>query len=159
MARCSRDGIRLEFSTPFLRNHAELGVYDHEPWRFGAQYEDIIRKYLKLRYRLLPFLYSVLEEAHRTGVPVFRPLLLNYQDDANTLSIDDEFMAGDDLLVAPVLKPDITSRLVYLPKGTWFDYWTGERVSGGRMIRAQAPLETVPLYVRGGADAAGWDPR
>ncbi|MGA3028705.1 MAG: TIM-barrel domain-containing protein [Bryobacteraceae bacterium] len=142
---------QVGFLTPFLRNHAELGVYDHEPWRFGAPYEDIIRKYLKLRYRLLPFLYSALEEAQRTGVPVFRPLLLNYQDDANTVSIDDEFMAGDGLLVAPILKPDVTSRLVYLPKGTWFDYWTGTQYNGGRMIRAQAPLETVPLYVRGGA--------
>jgi alpha-glucosidase len=124
---------------------------DHEPWRFGKYYEDIIRKYLKLRYRLLPFLYTVLEESHRTGLPMFRPLLLNYQDDENTLGIDDEFMIGSDLLVAPVLKPNLTSRLVYLPQGVWFDYWTGARHEGGRMIRVEAPLETVPLFVRGGS--------
>jgi alpha-glucosidase len=142
---------QVGFLSPFLRNHAEMGVYDHEPWRFGVPYDDIIRKYLKLRYRLLPYLYTVLEEAHRTGVPVFRPLLLNYQDDCNTLNIDDEFMVGGDLLAAPLLKPDQTSRLVYLPKGAWWDYWTGDLLHGGRLIRAQAPLETLPLFVRSGA--------
>jgi alpha-glucosidase len=139
------------FLTPFCRNHAEMSSPDHEPWRYGKYYEDVIRKYLKLRYRLLPFLYTALEEAHRTGVPLFRPLLLNYQDDENTLGIDDEFMIGSDLLVAPVLKPNLTARLVYLPAGVWYDYWTGARQEGGRMIRVEAPLETVPLFVRGGA--------
>ena len=142
---------QVAFLTPFCRNHAQRDAYDHEPWRFGAYYEDIIRKYLKLRYRFLPFLYTALEEAHRTGVPIFRPLLLNYQNDANTLDLDDEFMVGGDLLVAPILKPGATSRLVYLPEGTWFDYWTGRQLAGGRMIHADAALETVPLYVRGGA--------
>ncbi|MGD0370065.1 MAG: TIM-barrel domain-containing protein, partial [Acidobacteriaceae bacterium] len=139
------------FLTPFCRNHAAMDSPDHEPWRYGTYYEDIIRKYLKLRYRLLPFLYTVAEESHRTGVPIFRPLLLNYQEDENTLGIDDEFMIGDDLLVAPILKPNLTARMVYLPPGVWFDYWTGARREGGRMIRADAPLESVPLYVRGGA--------
>jgi alpha-glucosidase len=142
---------QVGFLTPFCRNHAELTGPDHEPWRFGKYYEDIIRKYLKLRYRLLPYLYTVLEESHRTGVPLFRPLVLNFQEDENTLGIDDEFMIGDDLLAAPVLKPNLTSRLVYLPAGVWFDYWTGARHEGGRMIRVDAPLETAPLFVRGGA--------
>ena len=139
------------FLTPFCRNHADMASPDHEPWRYGTYYEDIIRKYLKLRYRLLPFLYTALEESHRTGMPLFRPLLLNYQDDENTLGIDDEFMIGSDLLAAPILKPDLTSRLVYLPSGVWYDYWTGARQQGARMIRVDAPLETVPLFVRGGA--------
>jgi alpha-glucosidase len=139
------------FLTPLFRNHSELSSYDHEPWRFGKYYEDIIRRYIKLRYRILPYLYTTLEEAHRTGVPIFRPLLLNFQSDPNTLTIDDEFMVGDGLLAAPVTKADATSRLVYLPKGTWFDYWTGERYSGEQTIRASAPLETIPLFVLGGA--------
>src|SRR5579862_2602343 len=141
----------IAFLTPFCRNHAQRDAYDHEPWRFGSYYEDIIRKYLKLRYRLLPFLYTVLEDAHRTGVPMFRPLLLNFQNEANTLSIDDEFMVGADLLVAPILAPGMTERLVYLPEGTWSDYWTGHQLTGGRTVHAAAPLETVPLFVRGGA--------
>lgn len=142
---------QIGFLAPFFRNHHAVDGYDQEPWRFGKFYEDIIRKYLKLRYQLLPFLYTTLEEAHRTGVPLFRPLLLNYQDDPNTYNLDDEFMVGDDLLVAPIVKPDITSRLVYFPKGIWYDFWTNKKYTGGTMIRVDAPLETVPMFVRGGA--------
>jgi alpha-glucosidase len=142
---------QIAFLTPFCRNHAQRDAYDHEPWRFGTYYEDIIRKYLKLRYRLLPFLYTALEDAHQTGVPMFRPLILNYQNDANVLDIDDEFMIGGDLLVAPILRPGMTGRRVYLPAGNWVDYWTGKQTAGSRMIHVEAPLEAVPLFVRAGA--------
>jgi alpha-glucosidase len=142
---------QVGFLTPFCRNHKVIDGYDQEPWRFGKYYEDIIRKYLKLRYRLLPFLYTTLEESHRTGVPLFRPLLLNYEQDYNTINIDDQFMIGTELLVAPILKPDVTSRSVYLPEGVWFDYWTGKKYSGPSVIRVDAPLEVVPMFVRGGA--------
>ena len=142
---------QVSFLAPFCRNHKTIDAYDQEPWRFGKYYEDIIRKYLKMRYELMPFLYSTLEEAHRTGVPLFRPLVLNYPDDPNTYNLDDEFMIGDDLLVAPVLKPDVTERRVYLPKGVWCDYWTSKRYEGGRTIQVRAPLEMVPMFVRAGA--------
>jgi alpha-glucosidase len=142
---------QISFLAPFCRNHKVIDGYDQEPWRFGKYYEDIIRKYLKLRYQLLPFLYTTLEEAHRTGAPLFRPLMLNYQDDPNTYNLDDEFMIGDDLLVAPIVRPDITSRLVYLPKGVWYNYWTNKKYPGRTMIRIDAPLETVPMFVRAGA--------
>jgi len=142
---------QVSFLAPFCRNHKVIDGYDQEPWRFGKYYEDIIRKYLKLRYELLPFLYTTLEEAHRTGVPLFRPLLLNYQTDANTYNLDDQFMIGDDLLVAPIMKPDLTRRMVYLPAGTWYDYWTNKKYAGGTMISVEAPLETVPMFVRAGA--------
>ena len=142
---------QISFLAPFCRNHKVIDGYDQEPWRFGKYYEDIIRKYLKLRYQLLPFLYTTLAEAHRTGVPLFRPLVLNYQDDPNTLNLDDEFMIGSDLLVAPIVKPDVTARLVYLPKGVWYDYWTNKKYEGGAVIRIDAPLATVPVFVRGGA--------
>jgi alpha-glucosidase len=82
---------------------------------------------------------------------VFRPLLLNYQNDSNTYNLDDQFMIGEDLLVAPILKPDITQRLVYLPAGTWYDYWTNKKHAGGTTISVEAPLETVPMFVRAGA--------
>ncbi len=147
---------QVSFLAPFCRNHKVIDGYDQEPWRFGKYYEDIIRKYLKLRYQLLPFLYTTLEEAHRTGVPLFRPLVLNYQNDPNTSNLDDEFMIGEDLLVAPVVKPDVTRRLVYLPKGTWYDYWTNKRYQGGTMISVDAPLETVPMFVRAGAIIPMW---
>ena len=142
---------QIGFLAPFCRNHKVIDGYDQEPWRFGKYYEDIIRKYLKLRYALMPFLYTTLEEAHRTGVPPFRPLMLNYQDDASTYTIDDQFMIGTDLLVAPIVKPDVTRRLVYLPKGTWYDYWTNRKYNGETMISVDAPLEVAPMFVRGGA--------
>ena len=142
---------QVSFLAPFCRNHKVIDGYDQEPWRFGKYYEDIIRKYLKLRYQLLPFLYTTLEEAHRTGVPLFRPLVLNYQDDPNTFNLDDQFMVGNDLLVGPVLKPDVTRRLVYLPKGIWYDYWTNKKYEGGTTISVDAPLQAVPMFVRGGA--------
>jgi alpha-glucosidase len=142
---------QVSFLAPFCRNHKAIDGYDQEPWRFGKYYEDIIRKYLKLRYTLLPFLYTTLEEAHRSGVPPFRPLVLNYPEDPSTYNLDDEFMVGDDLLVAPILKADVTKRLVYLPAGTWYDYWTNRKYTGGTMISVEAPLDVVPLFVRGGA--------
>ena len=142
---------QVSFLAPFCRNHKVIDGYDQEPWRFGKYYEDVIRKYLKLRYTLLPFLYTTLEHEHRTGVPVFSPLLLNYQDDPNTYNLDDQFMIGDDLLLAPILKPDVTRRLVYLPAGTWYDYWTNKRYTGGETITVEAPLDVVPMFVRGGA--------
>jgi len=139
------------FLVPFCRNHKNREANDQEPWRFGTHVEEIIRKYLKLRYRLLPYLYTVLEEAHRTGVPMFRPVLLNYPTDPDAVALDDELMVGDDLLVAPVLRPGAESRLVYLPEGVWIDYWTGARHNGHTTLRVAAPLETVPLFVRAGA--------
>lgn len=142
---------QVSFLAPFCRNHHVIDGYDHEPWRFGKYYEDIIRKYLKLRYRLLPFLYTTLREAHQTGVPLFRPLVLNYQHDSNTVNLDDQFIIGEDLLVAPILQPNQTSRLVYLPEGVWYDYWTGKKQKGGTMVRVDAPLEIVPMFIRGGA--------
>ena len=142
---------QVGFLAPLLRNHAAIDNYDHEPWRFGPVYTDIVRKYLHLRYRLLPFLYTTLEEAHRTGVPLFRPLVLNFQDDPNTATLDDQFMIGDALLAAPVLHANERAREVYLPSGRWYDFWTGAAIEGGRLLRVDAPLDHVPLFVRGGS--------
>ncbi|HKG45480.1 MAG TPA: glycoside hydrolase family 31 protein [Pyrinomonadaceae bacterium] len=149
---------QVSFLAPFCRNHKVADGYDQEPWRFGKYYEDIIRKYLKLRYALLPYLYTALEEAHRTGVPPFRPLLLNYQDDPSTYNLDDQFMVGEDLLLAPITKPDVTRRLVYLPAGSWYDYWTNKKYAGGTVISVDAPLDVVPMFVRAGAMIPFWPP-
>ncbi|MBI2510680.1 MAG: DUF4968 domain-containing protein [Opitutae bacterium] len=143
---------------PLCRNHGVNSDYDHEPWRYGAPYEDIVRKYLKLRYRLLPFLYTTLEEAHRTGVPLFRPLLLNFQDDPTALHIDDEFMVGDALLAAPIVQAGERGREVYLPPGLWYDFWTGKPVRSGAFFRVDAPLDHLPLYVRGGSIVPSTEP-
>jgi len=143
---------------PLCRNHSAVDCYDHEPWRYGAPHEDIVRRYLKLRYRLLPFLYTTLEEAHRTGVPLFRPLLLNFQEDPTTLNLDDEFMVGDALLAAPVLRAGARSREVYLPGGAWYDFWTGLRRRAEAFSAVEAPIGHLPLYVRGGSIVTSTEP-
>lgn len=136
--------------TPFLRNHTSIDQYDNEPWRHGAHAEAIVRKFLRLRYALLPFLYTTVEEAHRTGLPVFRPLVLNFPGDESTRNLDDQYMVGDALLVAPALRRDQRARDVYLPAGRWFDFWTGTALEGGRVIETPVPLDHLPIYVRAG---------
>lgn len=136
---------------PFCRNHAAKYTADQEPWSFGPDVEAISREYLQLRYRLLPYLYNVFYEAARTGLPIMRPLLLEYPDDEHALHVSDQFLLGRDLLVCPVYQPGATHRMVYLPAGTWVDFWTGQRLAGGRFVVAEAPLERMPLYVRDGA--------
>jgi alpha-glucosidase/alpha-D-xyloside xylohydrolase len=113
--------------------------------------EPICRRYLELRYRLLPYLYSVVRECTVTGLPIMRALWLHYPDDSKAVACGDEYLWGRDLLVAPVVERGATSRRVYLPRGTWYDFWTRERVEGGREITREVDLETMPLYVRAGA--------
>ncbi len=133
---------------PFCRNHSAKGTISQEPWSFGEPYESVCREMIKLRMRLLPYLYTVFEECHRTGAPILRPLLFEYPGDETTYTADDEFLFGGDLLVAPITRPGIEHRHVYLPKGTWFHYWTGERFDGPAHILAHAPLGQPPLYVK-----------
>jgi alpha-glucosidase (family GH31 glycosyl hydrolase) len=112
--------------------------------------EPICRKYLELRYRMLPYLYSAVRECATTGMPIVRGLWLHYSDDPLAVARGDEYLWGRDVLVAPVADQGATSRRVYLPNGVWHDFWTGERVEGGREIARPIDLETIPLYVRAG---------
>lgn len=143
-------GYQICFLVPFCRNHKAQDEYDQEPWRFGSYYEGIIRKYLKLRYRLLPYLYAGLDEARRMGTPFVRPLVLEYQDDSETYAMDDQFLAGRDLLCSPVVRPNQDKKRVYLPRGKWYDFYTGAPQKKQHQL-VDAPLETVPLYARGGS--------
>lgn len=135
---------------PFCRNHSAKGTRSQEPWAFGERYEAAIRALLKLRQRLLPYLYDLFEECHRTGAPILRPLLFEYPEDTTTYTADDEFLFGDALLVAPVTRPGEANehRHVYLPEGEWLHYWSGERTSGPAHILAHAPLGEPPIYLK-----------
>lgn len=145
---------------PFCRVHsakpnwqdpdAPLGS-PQEPWAFGTEWERINRASIELRYRLLPYLYTVVEEATRTGVPPVRPLMLEYPHDPECERLDDQYLVGTDILVAPVLEEGAFARSVYLPDGGWYDFWTRERFEGGRRINVEAPLDRLPLFVRAGA--------
>jgi alpha-glucosidase len=136
---------------PFMRVHTTFGTPDQEPWSYGLRHEGLNRRAIELRYELLPHIYNVMEEAHRTGIPAFRPLLLEYPDDRSVYGREDEFLFGADLLVAPVLREGVTERDVYLPAGEWFDFWTGRRHVGGKSIAVPVGLESIPVFVRSGA--------
>ena len=113
--------------------------------------EPILRKYLELRYRLLPYTYSAAKECTETGLPLMRALWLHYPDDPAAVGRGDQFLWGRDILVSPVVQKGATARSLYLPRGTWFDFWTEERLAGGREIQRTVDLATMPMHVRAGA--------
>jgi alpha-glucosidase (family GH31 glycosyl hydrolase) len=133
-----------------IRNYGGAAIPD-ESQLHNPQVEIICRKYLELRYRMLPYTYSAVRECTLTGMPVMRSLWLHYPDDPAAVARGDEYLWGRDILVAPVVERGATTRVVYLPRGDWWDFWTGERVTGGREITRAVDLETTPLYVRAGA--------
>jgi alpha-glucosidase len=136
--------------TPFCRFHKQTGHSGHYPWSFGAEVEAIARRALKLRYRLLPYLYSAFMRSTETGEPVQRPLHFDFQDDPESLRVEDEYMLGDALLVAPVLEPAVTHRDVYLPPGYWSDWHDGKTHAGKRHVSLETALDHIPLFARGG---------
>ncbi len=142
---------------PWGWNRGDVGPVEDDPKLLPGseelhhpEVEDICRKYLNLRYQLLPYLYSAVRDAHRTGIPLMRALWLSFPKDPAALAVDDAYMWGDSLLVAPVTSKSATERIIYLPKGTWFDYWTGESIAGGDRHTRPVDLATMPLYVKAG---------
>jgi alpha-glucosidase/alpha-D-xyloside xylohydrolase len=117
----------------------------------NAEVEPICRKYLELRYRLLPYNYTLVREACDAGLPPMRALWLHYPGDEEAVKLGDEYLWGRDLLVAPVVQKGATSRRLYLPEGAWYDWWTGEKAAGGRWVERPVDLATMPIYVRAGA--------
>jgi alpha-glucosidase/alpha-D-xyloside xylohydrolase len=113
--------------------------------------EPVVKKYSELRYQLLPYTYTLAWEARDSGLPLMRAMWLQYPDDVNARGAGNQFMWGRDLLIAPVYTKGATSRDVYLPKGDWYDWWTGEKVAGGRTLAREVDLSTMPIYVRAGA--------
>ncbi|HVU69925.1 MAG TPA: glycoside hydrolase family 31 protein [Ktedonobacteraceae bacterium] len=141
---------------PFCRNHSEKQSRRQEPWLFGEPYETVCREMLTLRQRLLPYLYTLFDESNRTGAPVLRPLFWSDPADATASSVDDQAMCGDALLIAPITRPGAEYRHVYLPAGTWFHFWSGERFEGPAHILAHAPLGQPALYVRANTAVPLW---
>jgi alpha-D-xyloside xylohydrolase len=135
---------------PIFRAHGSR-VYN-EVWSFGKQAEPILEKYLRLRYELMPYIYSLGYQTYGTGAPFVRPLFMDFPNDPKVADLRDEYMFGPAFLVAPVTEQGATSRAVYLPAGSdWYNYWTKERVHGGETIQVNAPIDTMPLFVRAGS--------
>ena len=135
---------------PFFRGHAHLDTKRREPWMFGEPYTGFIRNAIRRRYALMPYLYTLFEEAHRTGAPVLRAMWYEFPDDDVVAAKDDVAMLGPALLVAPVLFKNAQERSTYLPAGTWYDYDTGEKFEGPTTVTKPTTIEDAPLYVRGG---------
>jgi alpha-glucosidase len=159
LCRCSPElfarWIQAGVFYPLCRTHTSKPARHHEPWRFGERVERITREFIRLRYSLLPYLYSLFWEHTQNGMPIVRSLFLHWPEDEQCHR-DDEFMFGPFLLVAPVFKKGQRRREVYLPRGQWYDFWTNERVNGGRTVVADAPLERIPIFVRAGAILPHW---
>ena len=150
--------LQLGVFLPFFRAHTDINSPDQEPWAWGEPYLSINRETIRFRYHLLPYLYTAHWQSTQRGLPLARPLFLAFQDDPATWGLEDEFLCGDALLVAPVLHEGAVSRTVYLPPATWYDFWSGERHDGPAQVEIEAPLERIPLFVRAGTVLPLWPP-
>ncbi|MGB2628722.1 MAG: TIM-barrel domain-containing protein [Candidatus Acidiferrum sp.] len=143
--------IELGAFNPIYRDHTGKGTNDQEPWAGGPEQEAIRRRYIELRYRLLPYIYTTVEETTRTGLPIMRPLFLDYPGTTAFYDDDRDFLFGNDLLVEPVVTEMLDPLVVNLPPGTWYDFWSAKQVVDKDKLELHPKLDELPLYVRAGA--------
>ncbi len=143
----------FEYGTfcPIFRVHGTRAPDVNELWSYGKEDQEILTKYDSLRYRLLPYIYSLAWQVTHNGYTLMRPLVMDYREDVTARDIGNQFMFGPALMVTPVTDPGVDSQRVYLPESDWYNFWTGEELKGGRFTTAPAPLETLPLLVRAGS--------
>jgi alpha-glucosidase len=145
--------LQLGVFTPLMRAHSAIGEPNKEPWEYGEQWTAINRSTIELRYRLLPYIYTVMEEASRTGMPAMRPAAFAASSHRNRWT-SEEFFFGNDLFIAPVLKEGQKNRTVTLPEGGWYDFWTSQHYQGDTTITVNAPVDRIPFFARAGAAIA-----
>jgi alpha-glucosidase len=143
--------LQLGIFHAFCRTHSSGDHGDQEPWSFGEEFTALAKKFIQLRYQLLPYLYTTFWQYVTYGTPMLRPLPFLDQDDTETYHRMAEFGLGDNLLICPITQAEVDGRWLYLPRGTWYYYWTGTPEVGGKEVWAQAGLDRIPLYVRAGA--------
>jgi alpha-glucosidase len=136
---------------PIYRDHTSKGTADQEPWVHGPEHEAIRRKYIELRYKLMPYLYTGIEEMSRTGLPVMRPVFLEYPQASDFYGDNRDFLFGRDFFVAPVTTDMVDAEEISLPPGEWYDFWTNTKLSSKDRFTLQPRLDEMPLYVRAGA--------
>jgi len=143
--------IQLGVFHPFCRVHSSGDHGDQEPWAFDEDVTDIVRKFIEIRYQLLPYLYTAFWHHIDQGTPILQSLVLYDQDDVHTHYRTDEFIYGDKILVCPVLEPNARGRRMYVPRGYWYDYWTNESIKGGKEMWVDADIESMPIFIKEGA--------
>lgn len=136
---------------PIFRNHSNMYTRRQEPWAFGPRAEKIAKKSIELRYELLPYIYDLYYISHKEGLPIFRPMIMEYEKDMNLLNMREQFMLGENMIVAPVLYERERSKTVYLPKGSWFNYFTREKLQGGKWYKLPCELDEILVFVKEGA--------
>lgn len=145
--------IQLGAFHPLMRTHSasnETG-FNQEPWSFGETYEAVVKKFIELRYQLLPYIYTAFWQYSEEGTPMLRPLAFVAQDDENTHYRHHEFLCGDHLLVSHVSEQGMKKKDVYLPKGKWYYYFNDSTYDGGKIVTVATPLEEMPLFARAGS--------
>jgi alpha-glucosidase len=143
--------IQMAVFHPFFRTHSSGDHGDKEPWKFDKKYTDIVREFIELRYKLIPYIYSAFWRYSQDGTPMIKSLHLEAHIDPECFFREEEFILGDHLLVCPISEENTTSRLIYLPKGEWYNFWTDEKIVGQQEVNVEAPLDEIPLFVRAGA--------
>lgn len=142
--------IQLGAFYPFFRVHTHRKTMYKEPWAFGKFYGKICKKFIKLRYKLLPYIYSEFYKTSKTGLPLMRPLFLEYPDDEKTYNLEDEFMFGPSILAAPIISKK-NKRKIYLPEGEWYDFWNNKKITGPKEMEIKAEINSMPLFIRAGS--------
>ena len=143
--------IQLGVFHPFCRVHSSGDHGDQEPWSFDRSITDVVKKFIELRYTLLPYLYTAFWKYIDEGTPLIKPLVLFDQEDHQTHYRTDEFIYGDKILVCPINEPNAKGRRMYVPRGKWFNLWTDELIEGGRELWVDADLDTMPIFIKEGA--------
>ncbi|MGV6832315.1 MAG: glycoside hydrolase family 31 protein [bacterium] len=143
--------IQLGVFHPFCRVHSSGDHGDQEPWAFDEDVTDVVRKFIELRYQLLPYLYTAFWDLIQHGTPLLRSLVMYDQDDNQTHYRTDEFIFGDKILVCPIQEPNAKGRRMYIPRGNWYNYWTDEVVAGGKEKWVDADIDSMPIFVKEGA--------
>jgi len=143
--------IQLGVFHPFCRTHSSGDHGDQEPWAFGETITNVVRKFIELRYQLLPYLYTAFWRYADEGIPILKSLVLYDQEDQQTHYRNDEFVFGEKILVCPVNGPNQKGRRMYVPRGKWYNFWTDELVNGGQEIWVDADLDSMPIFVKEGA--------
>lgn len=136
---------------PIFRNHSNMYTRRQEPWAFGPRAEKIAKKSIELRYELLPYIYDLYYISNKEGLPIFRPMIMEYEKDMNLLNMREQFMLGENMIVAPVLYEGERSKTVYLPKGSWFNYFTREKLQGGKWYKLPCELDEILVFVKEGS--------
>ncbi|MBS7253733.1 glycoside hydrolase family 31 protein [Flavobacterium branchiicola] len=143
--------IQLGVFHPFCRTHSSGDHGNQEPWAFDEEVINITRKFVNLRYQLLPYLYTMFWQYIEEGVPMLKPLVYYDQEDTQTHYRNDEFIFGNQILVCPILEPNAVGRRMYIPRGEWYNFWTNELFTGGREIWIDTKFDEIPVFIKAGA--------